>query len=163
MSTDLTIRPAKKEDGPAIWDILRPIFRAGETYTIDPAISREDALGYWTAHQAFVAEQAGTVLGTYYMRPNQQGGGSHICNCGYATAPAAQGKGIARAMLAHSLAVAPKAGFEAMQYNFVLANNSRAVDTWMRAGFTQIGRIPRAFKHPRDGYVDALILHKGLI
>ena len=160
--TGIQVRPALPDDNARIWYILEPIFRAGTTYAIDPAITRDDALAYWTAHQTFVAEKDGEVLGTYYLRPNQQGGGSHICNCGYATAPAAQGKGIARAMLAHSLIEAPKAGFEAMQYNFVLANNTRAVDTWLRAGFREIGRIPKAFKMPDFSYVDSLILYKFL-
>lgn len=163
MSTEPKIRPATTADGPAIWAILEPIFRAGETYTIDPDISPEDALAYWTAHQTFVAEVDGVVLGTYYLRSNQQGGGAHICNCGYATAPAAQGKGIARAMLTHSLTAARKSGFEAMQFNFVLANNTRAVDTWKRAGFGEIGRIPKAFKSPDSSLVDALILYRSLI
>jgi len=162
LSTNPSIRPATSSDGPAIWAILKPIFRAGETYTIDPDISQADALAYWSAHQVFVADADGEVLGTYYIRPNQQGGGAHVCNCGYATAPKAQGKGIARAMLTHSLTAAKKSGFEAMQFNFVLANNTRAVDTWERAGFAQIGRIPKAFKSPNSSYVDALILHKYL-
>lgn len=159
---DPTIRPATAADAPALWAILEPIFRAGDTYAIDPAISRDDALAYWTAHHCLVAEKDGAVLGTYYIRPNQQGGGAHVCNCGFATAPAAQGQGIARAMLTHSLAAAKQLGFQAMQFNFVLANNTRAIDTWKRAGFTEIGRIPRAFRHPADGYVDALILHRFL-
>lgn len=162
LSTNATIRAARPNDATAIWDILRPVFRAGDTYTVDPKISRDDALAYWSAHQTFVAEIDGEILGTYYMRPNQQGGGSHVCNCGYATAPKAQGRGIARAMLHHSFQAATDAGYEAMQFNFVLANNTRAVDTWKRAGFTEIGCIPKAFRMPNSSYVDALILHRTL-
>lgn len=139
--------------------MLEPVFRAGDTYAIDPAISREDALAYWTAHHTYVAEDDGTPLGTFYIRPNQQGGGAHVCNCGYITARGAQGKGVARSMLAHSLDEAKRLGFEAMQYNFVLSSNTRAIDTWVRAGFAEIGRIPRAFRLPGGGYSDALILH----
>lgn len=162
LSTNATIRAARPNDATAIWDILRPVFRAGDTYTVDPKISRDDALAYWSAHQTFVAEIDGEILGTYYMRPNQQGGGSHVCNCGYATAPKAQGRGIARAMLHHSFQAATDAGYEAMQFNFVLANNTRAVDTWKRAGFTEIGCIPKAFKMPDLSYVDAYIFYKFL-
>ena len=142
--------------------MLECVFREGDTYAIDPDISREDALAYWTAHHAYVAELDGVPVGTFYIRPNQQGGGRHICNCGYITARGAEGKGVARAMLAFSLDEAKRLGFEAMQYNFVLANNTRAIDTWARAGFKQIGRIPRAFKLPDGGYTDALILYRFL-
>ena len=68
---------------------------------------------------------------------------------------------MARAMLAFSLEEAKRLGFEAMQYNFVLADNIRAVETWERAGFDEIGRIPRAFRKG-EAYVDALILHRFL-
>ena len=142
--------------------MLEPVFRAGDTYAIDPAISREDALAYWCAHHAYVAEVGGTPFGTFYIRPNQQGGGAHVCNCGYVTARGAEGRGVARAMLAFSLEEARRLGFEAMQYNFVLATNARAIETWRRAGFGEIGRIPRAFRLPGGTYTDALILHRFL-
>ena len=142
--------------------MLEPVFRAGDTYAIEPAISREDALAYWTAHHAYVAGGGDALLGTFYIRPNQRGGGAHICNCGYVTAEAAQGQGVARAMLGFSLEEAKRLGFEAMQYNFVLTTNTRAIDTWLRAGFDEIGRIPRAFRLPDGRMTDALILHRSL-
>lgn len=160
----MRIRRALPADHDAIWSILEPVFRAGDAYTINPDISREDALAYWLGptHTTFGVEQNGEVLGTYYMRPNQGGGGGHVCNCGYVTAPAAQGKGVARAMLAHSLEEAPRQGFRAMQYNFVVATNTRAIATWERAGFDAVGRLPGAFNHPTEGYVDALVMYKSL-
>ena len=158
----MRIREAETADLDALWSMLQPVFRAGDTYAIDPDISREHALTYWTAHHAFVAEADGNILGTFYIRPNQQGGGAHVCNCGYITATEAQGKGVARAMLAFSLEEAKRLGFEAMQYNFVLATNTRAIDTWARAGFNEIGCIPRAFRLPDGTYTDALILHRFL-
>lgn len=162
MATETSIRPIEQTDQDAIWSMLQPVFRAGDTYAIEPDISRDDALAYWTAHHAYVAEVDGNILGTCYIRPNQQGGGSHVCNCGYVTAREAQGKGIARAMLSFSLEEAKRLGFQAMQYNFVLATNARAIDTWLRAGFAEIGRIPQAFRLPDDSYTDALILHRFL-
>lgn len=157
----MIIRPATPEDEDAIWAMLRPVFRAGDTYTVDPGISREDALAYWRApgNHVFVA---GDGLGTYYVRRNQGGGGSHVCNCGYVTAQDAGGKGVAQAMLAHSVDTAGNLGFRAMQYNFVVETNTRAIDTWKRAGFTVVGRLPRAFLHPQAGYVDALVMYRDL-
>lgn len=156
------IRPAVDTDEDALWAMLEPVFRAGDTYAIDPDISRDDALAYWCAHRAYVAEAGGDLLGTFYIRPNQQGGGAHVCNCGYVTARGAEGRGVARTMLAFSLEEARRLGFEAMQYNFVLATNARAIETWRRAGFAEIGRIPRAFRLPDGAYTDALILHRFL-
>ncbi|WP_425071703.1 N-acetyltransferase family protein [Sagittula sp. S175] len=158
------IRQATEADKPAIWAMLEPVFRAGETYAIDRDISREDALAYWFGPErtVFVYEDDGTVLGTYYIVRNQKGGGSHVCNCGYVTAAQARGKGIARAMLAHSLEVAPTMGFTAMQYNCVVYTNTRAVDTWTRAGFDTVGRLPGAFRMPSGETVDALVMFRTL-
>lgn len=160
----MIIRQAQTYDRPAIWAMLEPVFRAGDTYTVDPDISEEAALAYWFGpeRRVFIAEEDGQPLGTYYIVRNQKGGGSHVCNCGYVTAPAARGRGVARAMLAHSLDLAPRLGFRAMQYNFVVSTNSRAVATWQRAGFEVVGRLPGAFRHPEQGYVDALVMFRAL-
>ncbi|MCC5647867.1 GNAT family N-acetyltransferase [Nostoc sp. CHAB 5824] len=82
-----------------------PVIREGATYALDSGMSDADALHYWLAadRETFVAEDDGVVLGTYYLRANQAGGGKHVCNCGYMTAAAASGRGIARAMCEHSL------------------------------------------------------------
>ena len=164
MDATLTIRPAVGADDDAIWAILEPTFRAGETYPIPRDISLADALAYWRSpgHSVFVAEQGGTIVGTYYLRANNRGGGSHVANCGYMVAPAANGRGVARAMCAHSLALARERGFTAMQFNFVIASNERAVRLWQASGFTIAGRLPKAFQHPRLGLVDALVMVRAL-
>ena len=158
----MNIREATPTDHAAIWAILEPIFRAGETYTVDRDIAQADAIAYWCgpAHRCFVAEADGRILGTYYLRRNQGGGGAHVCNCGYATAQAARGQGVARAMLEHSLELAPRLGFSAMQFNFVVATNTRAVEIWRNYGFETVGRLPGAFHHPKEGPVDALVMYR---
>ncbi len=110
----------------------------------------------------FVAEVEGCVLGSYFCRANKDGGGRHVANCGYATHGAATGRSIARAMALHSFDHAHAAGFRAMQYNFVIATNLRAVALWRSLGFAQVGRLPGAFDHPTLGTVDALVLHRWL-
>ena len=160
----MQIRPVLAADHPALWAMLEPVFRAGDSYAIDPAICREDALEFWCGgtHRAYLAEADGQALGSYYICPNQQGGGAHVCNCGFVTAPAAQGQGVARAMLAHALATARAQGFAAMQFNFVVESNSRAVALWQAHDFRVVGRLPGAFHHPRQGYVDALVMWRDL-
>jgi ribosomal protein S18 acetylase RimI-like enzyme len=158
-------RADRERDGEAVWAMLEPIFRAGETYAIAQDIGRDEALAYWFGadRETFVAEDAGGhVLGTYYLRANQAGGGAHVCNCGYATAAHAAGRGIATAMAEHSFAVARARGFRAMQFNFVVSTNVRAVALWQRLGFATVGRLPDAFSHPTQGYVDALVLMRRL-
>lgn len=165
MPDDVTIRRAGPADARVLAGLLLPVFRAGDTYAIDPGISAEEAAAYWLSPEktTFVAERGGAILGTYYLRANQGGGGAHVCNCGYITAPEARGRGIARAMLTHSLEEARARGYRAMQYNFVVSTNTRAIDTWTRAGFQTVGRLPGAFAHPTLGYVDALVMFRSLV
>lgn len=164
MSDDLTIRPARPDDAAAIWAIIGPTIRAGETYTLPRNMSEQEALAYWTGpdRETFVAEADGRILGTYYIRANQSGGGSHVCNCGYMTHADASGRGIARSMCEHSLDYARSRGFRAMQFNFVVATNERAVRLWQSLGFAIAGRLPLAFHHPSRGYVDALVMYRAL-
>jgi non-canonical purine NTP pyrophosphatase (RdgB/HAM1 family) len=163
-SAPLVIRRATLDDRDAIWAILEPIVRAGETYALPRDMSRDDALAYWYRHdnESFVAEDAGRLVGSGFLRANQAGGGSHVANCGYVTAPDAQGRGVARAMLEHSLSHARARGFLAMQFNFVVSTNERAIKTWAAYGFDIVGTLPAAFRHPRLGLVDAFVMYKRL-
>jgi ribosomal protein S18 acetylase RimI-like enzyme len=160
----LLIRPARADDRDRIWAVLEPVLRAGETYPLPRDISRDEALAYWHGerHEVFIAEDEGRILGTYFLRANQAGGGSHVANCGYMASPASQGKGVGRAMLEHSIARARARSFLAMQFNFVVSTNGRAIRTWQAYGFDVVGRLPSAFKHPTCGFVDALVMYKPL-
>jgi ribosomal protein S18 acetylase RimI-like enzyme len=160
----LAIHPATDRDRDAIWAILEPMIRGGETYTLPRDMSKEQALEYWFAadKETFVWKEDGEVLGTYFLKANQQGGGAHVANCGYVTAPAARGRGIARQMCLHSLERARERGFRAMQFNFVVSANERAVKLWNSLGFKIVGRLPLAFEHPAQGFVDALVMYRSL-
>ena len=160
----MLVRAARPDDADAIWSIIGPVIRAGETYALDPAMSREDALNYWNGpdRETFVADDDGRIVGTYYLRANQGGGGNHVANCGYMTAADAAGRGIARAMCQHSLHRAQAGGFRAMQFNFVVSTNERAFRLWTSMGFEIVGRLPLAFVHPTAGSVDALVMHRTL-
>ncbi|MFN7315737.1 MAG: GNAT family N-acetyltransferase [Phycisphaerae bacterium] len=161
----MLIRPATPADADSIWQILEPVIRAGETYALDRDMSRDDALAYWLGRdrETFVAVDGDAVVGTYYLRANQAGGGRHIANCGYMVSPRATGRGIARTMCEHSLRHAKSRGFRAMQFNFVVSSNTRAVAAWEAIGFEIVGRLPGAFAHPTLGFVDALVMFRSLI
>jgi L-amino acid N-acyltransferase YncA len=160
----MVVRSATTDDHDAIWAILEPVIRAGETYTLPRDMSSQDALAYWASpgHSVFVAEEQRKIVGTYFLHANQRGGGAHVANCGYVTAPWAAGRGVARAMCAHSLDHARALGFKAMQFNFVVSTNERAICLWQSFGFETVGRLPGAFQHPTLGFVDALVMYRSL-
>ena len=163
-TTEIVIRPATSTDHAAIWTILEPVYRAGETYCIPRDISRDAALADWFAapFTAFVAELDGRVLGTSHVGRNRPGPASHVANASFATHPDARGKGIARALVTHAKDWARDQGFRAMQFNFVVSTNADAVHSWQKAGFDIVGRLPGAFLHPTQGYVDALVMFHDL-
>jgi ribosomal protein S18 acetylase RimI-like enzyme len=160
----MLIRAAEGDEADAIWAIMEPIIRSGETYALARDRDKKTALAYWQSaeHEVFVAEEKDEIVGTYFLQANQQGGGAHVANCGYMTAVSATGRGVARAMCAHSLDRARERGFRSMQYNFVVSTNERAVRLWQSFGFEIVGRLPGAFRHPTLGYVDAYIMYRDL-
>ena len=164
----VTVRPFEPRDADAIWFMLEQVLRAGDVYALPTEWNRTQALAYWLAagHEVFVAEDRDDtqahIVGSYYLRVNQLGGGAHVANCGYLTAIAERGRGIARAMCAHSLQHARDRGFRAMQFNFVVSSNEHAVRLWKTFGFETVGRLPQAFLHPQLGYVDALVMFRSL-
>lgn len=161
----MVIRRFESAHWPGIWSILEPVFREGTTYAVPRDISEAAARDFWTGpdKQVWVAVEEGQVVGSYFLKPNQMGGGSHVCNCGYVTSPEHRGKGIATQLCEHSQEQALANGFRAMQFNFVVSTNERAVSLWERMGYGIVGRLPGAFAHPEKGFVDALVMFKMLL
>lgn len=160
----LTIRPATRADEEAIWRIFHEVVAAADTYAYPPDTTRDEALQLWYPPNGwtYVAEVGELVVGTYVMKANQPGQGSHTANCGYMVARAASGRGVGEALCRHSLDEARRLGFLAMQFNFVVATNIRAVALWRRCGFAIVGTLPQAFRHPTEGLVDAYVMHRRL-
>jgi RimJ/RimL family protein N-acetyltransferase len=160
------IRLYKENDWPDVWQIIEPVFRASETYAFPRNISEDEAHKVWVLapKETYVAvdQEDGAILGTYYIKPNQPGSGSHICNCGYIVSEIARGQGVATTMCEHSQHEAVAHGFRSMQYNLVVSTNSGAVRLWKKLGFDVVGTIPEAFRHPVHGFVDAFVMYKRL-
>jgi L-amino acid N-acyltransferase YncA len=160
----LNIRPAIEADRDAIWDIFHAVIAPGDTYAFDPQMSRQDALANWFRPDThtYVAEQDRHVVGTYILRPNQSGGGSHVANAAFMVAPRARGLGVGRKMGNHCLSEARRLGFRAMQFNFVVSTNKQALRLWKQLGFEVVGTLPGAFRHSERGYVDVYVMFRSL-
>jgi len=161
----MKIRPATESDRDAIWKIFHSVVATGDTYAIEPNISRKTALQYWCGKNthAYVAESGGRIMGTYILRPNQSGGGSHVANAAFMVASEARGRGVGRTMGEHCLDEARRLGFRAMQFNFVVSTNESAVRLWQELGFKIVGILPGAFRHPEKGYVDVYVMFRSLL
>ncbi len=161
----IKIRRFEEQDWKTIWQIVKPVFRAGDTYAFSPQITETEAYRIWIElpTATFTAiDEHGLIIGTYYIKPNQAGPGSHVCNCGFIVDSKARGKGGASQMCEHSQREAINLGFRAMQFNMVVSTNKGAVRLWKKHGYDVIGTLPQAFHHPQLGFVDALIMYKHL-
>lgn len=160
----LAIRAIRPDEFELIWPIFRTVVAAGDTYCYDPAMTLEAARALWTRPpcRAFAAWKEERVVGCYLLRPNQAGPGDHVANAGYMVAPEARGLGIAGSLCEHSLEMARVGGFQAMQFNSVVAANEVAVHLWQKHGFAVVGRIPNGFRHPTRGPTDLLIMYRAL-
>lgn len=158
------IRPATFADHDEIWALVKPVIRSGRSYPLPVDLDREGGLAYWFAADktVFVAEQDGILLGLYYIRPNNQGPGDHICNCGYVTNSKLRGQGIAKSLCQHSLHLAREQGYRGMQYNLVVSTNNAAVHLWKKMGFKVVGTLPMAFRDPEKGDVEAYVMFQKL-
>jgi len=160
----IEIRRATKSDFDGIWQIFSKVVKEGSTYTYHPETTKEQAYSIWMSEDVvtYVAVLDEAIAGTYILKPNQPGLGSHIANAGYMVSDDHAGKGIGRMMCQHSLEEARKAGYLAMQFNAVVSTNVRAVELWKKMGFAIIGTVPNAFRHQEQGFVDLFIMHRFL-
>ena len=160
----IEIRLATEADWAEIWPIVHEVFSAADTYVYPPDTDQARAFDLWMATPAvtYVALDAGEVVGTYYLKPNQPGLGSHVCNAGYMVRSTARGRGVGRAMCEHSIPEARRLGFRAMQYNLVVSTNVYAIKLWQDMGFEIVGTLPNAFQHPEKGLVDAHVMYQWL-
>ena len=162
----LQIRPYRPGDWRAVWALLEPVFRAGETFPHDPGITEEEAQLAWVEQSQAVmvaVDAAGAVLGTYYLRPNSLALGAHVANAGYVVAEHCRRQGIGSRLCQHSQRAARRLGFRAMQFNLVVSTNNAGIRCWQRNGFQVVGTLPGAFRHRQLGYVDALVMIQGLV
>jgi len=164
MTPAINIRLYADADRAAVWSIFQATVAPGDTYVFDPNISETDALAYWLNpnNSIFVAEREGRVVGSYILKPNQPGLGSHVANAAFMVSPSVRGLGVGRLMGEHCLAEARRQGFRAMQFNFVVSTNHAAVRLWKELGFSIVGTLPGAFAHRGHGFVDAYVMYRSI-
>jgi L-amino acid N-acyltransferase YncA/8-oxo-dGTP pyrophosphatase MutT (NUDIX family) len=160
----MVIRPARDSDAAAIWGIFQAVVAGRDAYAFAPDTSRDEGVGYWFGPDVTsrVAEIDGRVVGMYRLVANRRDLGSHVSNASFMVDPAMTGHGVGRAMGTHCLREARAQGYDAMQFNFVVSTNRRAVALWQALGFRIVGTLPRAFHHGTLGFVDAYVMHRFL-
>ncbi|MDO8148563.1 GNAT family N-acetyltransferase [Isoptericola sp. b515] len=160
-----TIRAARPADWPALWRVVEPVVREGETYTYPTDLTSEQARDLWLAEPpaaTVLAESDGVVLGTARMGPNKPGHGDHVGTAAFMVAPEARGRGVARALAEHVVAWHRAEGYRGIQFNAVVESNTAAVRLWRSLGWDIVGTVPRAFRSPAHGYVGLHVMYRPL-
>ena len=160
----LSIRLAKGSDKGAVWPIINAVIAGGDTYVYPPDSSEDEMVEYWFGAEkhTYVAELHGKIVATFWLKANQPGLGSHVGNAAYMVSPSAKRLGTGRQMAEYSIDEARRLGFTAMQFNFVVSTNERAVRLWQALGFEIVGTLPGAFRHSQHGFVDAYVMFRAL-
>lgn len=152
-------------DRDGIWEIFSKVVQGGDTYVFEPDTPIKDLDHHWLAAHihTYVLEGQGRILGTYILKANQIGLGSHIGNSSYMVHPEVQGKGLGSLLCSHSLERAAELGFTGIQFNLVVSTNKAAVALWKKFGFKIIGTTPKGFRHAHLGLVDTHIMFRELV
>lgn len=163
MMAQVELRQAAAGDAGAMLALLRAVCAEGDALPFTEGIDEQLIASQWLAARGCVLAWAdGRLLGMYRFGANMPGRGAHVASATFLVSEAARGQGLGRRLVAHCLQAARDAGFEAMQFNQVLATNTAALALYRSMGFRRVGRIPRAFRHARLGPVNAYILYRVL-
>lgn len=160
----INLRPAKEDDIDILWDIFHEVGKGGDTYAHTGDMTKDQFKTYWFAptNHVYVAEYESKVAGTFLLRPNHWGRGSHVANGAFMVHSGFRGKQIGKALGEHAISEAKRLGFKAIQYNYVVSTNEPAIKLWQSLGFNVIGTVPQGFNHAKLGMVDTLVMHRFL-
>ena len=133
----MNIRKATEKDFAGMWPIFQAVVAKGDTYVFSPDATPDDARDYWfgCGVSSYVAEIDGRIVAMYKLVANQRDLGSHVANASFMVSPMVRGLGFGQSLGKHCLEEARKAGFTAMQFNFVVSTNTHAVSLWKKLGF----------------------------
>lgn len=162
---NVVFRQARDDDWPAIWPIFSAVVAGGDTYAYPPDIGYEEGRVLWMGgdrREVFVAFVDDEIAGTAFIRPNQPGLGDHVANGAWMISPGHRGLGLGRSFAEYVIEQAKAAGYQAMQFNAVVASNEPAVRLWESLGFEVVGTIPDAFRHSELGPTALYIMHRRL-
>jgi GNAT superfamily N-acetyltransferase len=160
------VREAEDADWQAIWPFLHEIVAAGDSFSYDPGLTELQSRQMWmvgTPGRTVVAVyDQGPVVGTANMYANRPGPGAHIASGNVMVDGQYRGRGIGRRLLEYVVGWSRTEGFQGIQFNAVAASNVNAVGLYESLGFTVVGTVPGAFRHPALGDVGLHIMFKPL-
>ena len=153
---EIIVRAYREEDLPAMTAIWNEVVEEGIAFPQEECLSPEEARAFFASQSrsaVAMRESDGAVLGLYILHPNNVGRCGHLCNASYAVSSESRGLHIGEKLVRDCIASAPSFGFRVLQFNAVVATNTRARRLYEKLGFTQLGVIPGGFRM-KDGHYE---------
>lgn len=157
------IREYKESDIPHMVDIWNQVVEEAV------AFPQEEFLDELTGKEFFssqtycgVAAIYDTIIGLYILHPNNIGRCGHIANASYAVENRYRGLHIGEKLVIDSLLQGKRLGFEIMQFNAVVENNTHARNLYKRLGFSELGMIPDGFRFKDNSFGNIYIYYHKL-
>lgn len=153
-----------QKDEEALYEIFREVVDSGSQFPYECSSMEEFHQQFFTPQgQVYVCHSLdGKVIGGFYLRANFSGRSSHIANAAYMIRNTYRSQGLGSLLIKSSLHLAKALGFQAMQFNMVLSQNTRAVKLYERLGFSVVGIIPQGVRNPSGNYQDGFVMHRKL-
>jgi GNAT superfamily N-acetyltransferase len=151
----LAVGPLDSRSQDQLWWMFADAVARGEGYPHTAPLTRQAFEDTWVKPVSLVVgavDASGELAGAYYLKPNQPGVGAHIANAGYLVSRRLRGEGVGRLLVEDSIARAPLVGFDAIQFNFVFADNP-ARSLYERLGWQAVGRVPGGAGPGRDALI----------
>jgi len=151
----MIVRAFTKQDIAPMVEIWNEVVEEGIAFPQLNTLNLESGQTFFDS-QTFcgVAEEDGSIYGLYILHPNNEGRVGHIANASYAVSKKSRGKGVGRKLVQDSLVKLPEFSFKIMQFNAVVATNTRALHLYEQLGFKRLGTIKGGFKMPDGTYED---------
>jgi ribosomal protein S18 acetylase RimI-like enzyme len=142
---DFEVREAGEGDHEELFQLYALVVEEGHAFPAASPATRHDFETTWIQGKTIVlvVRSGGRLAGSYHLVPNYSGRATHIGNAGYMVHPDFRRQGIGRALVEHSIAEAPRHGFDALMFNLVFESNP-ARHLYEGFGFQAVGRVPEA-------------------
>lgn len=153
-----------QKDEEALYEIFQEVVNSGSQFPYECSSLEEFRRQFFIPKgQVYVCHSLdGKVIGGFYLRANYSGRSSHIANAAYMIRNTYRGKGLGSLLIKASLHFAKDLGFQAMQFNMVLSQNTLAIKLYERLGFSIVGIIPQAVRNPSGNYQDGYVMHRKI-
>lgn len=161
---DWIVRPVTRSDAQGVIDILNPIIEAGRYTILDITYTLEEEVDFilnFPKRGLFnlaVHPETGLVVGFQVIEPfaNYTHAFDHVGVIGTFVASGYKRQGIASALFSASFNGAKTMGYEKL-FAYVRADNERALATYLRQGFEQLG-IAKKHAKVKGEYIDEILI-----